>query len=123
MLGGALLMALATLIGALATHVLRSRLTPASFAVLQTAVLYQFVNALGLLILGTLAGQTSLRGLRVATDLLLVGVLLFSGSLYALTLGAPSILGLLTPMGGLCLIAGWSTAALTLWRGEGTQAS
>ena len=88
----ALLLALATAIGALGAHLLRVRLTPERYEILQTAVHYQFFHALGLL----------------------VGVVLFSGSLYGLLAGAPRALGILTPLGGLSLIGGWCLAALGL---------
>jgi uncharacterized membrane protein YgdD (TMEM256/DUF423 family) len=114
---GAVLMAIATIIGALAAHVLRDRLAAARYELLQTAVLYQFIHALGLLLLGALERQRPDRLLRVAADLLLAGVLLFSGSLYLLLAGAPPVLGVLTPLGGLCLIVGWLLAATALWRG------
>jgi uncharacterized membrane protein YgdD (TMEM256/DUF423 family) len=112
---GAVLMATATIIGALAAHALRDRLAAVRYEVLQTAVLYQFIHALGLLLLGVLARQRGGRMLRIATDLLLAGVLLFSGSLYLLLGGAPRAIGVLTPLGGLCLIAGWLLAAVALW--------
>jgi uncharacterized membrane protein YgdD (TMEM256/DUF423 family) len=113
---GAVLMATATIIGALAAHALRDRLAAVRYEVLQTAVLYQFIHALGLLLLGVLARQRGGRMLRMAADLLLTGVLLFSGSLYLLLGGAPRAFGALTPLGGLCLIAGWALAAVALWR-------
>jgi uncharacterized membrane protein YgdD (TMEM256/DUF423 family) len=114
--GGAVLMASATIVGALAAHALRGRLAAVRYEVLQTAVLYQFIHALGLLLLGALLRQRPDRLLGVAADLLLAGVLLFSGSLYLLLGGAPLALGVLTPLGGLCLIAGWLMAAVALWR-------
>ena len=120
---GAALMALATLIGALAAHALKSRLPPERFEVLQTAVLYQFLHALGLLFIGAQAVRTAARGLCLASRLLFAGVLLFSGSLYLLLLGAPRLIGVLTPLGGLCLIAGWSVAALSLWRASRRDAA
>jgi uncharacterized membrane protein YgdD (TMEM256/DUF423 family) len=110
------LLATATAVGALAAHALKSRLSVDRFAVLQTAVLYQFIHALGLLMLGVVAAQRPVRGLDPAMALLFWGVLLFSGSLYLLICGAPRLLGVLTPIGGLCLIAGWLLAALALWR-------
>jgi uncharacterized membrane protein YgdD (TMEM256/DUF423 family) len=116
LVAGALLMALATAVGALAAHALHSRLSPEHYGVLQTAVLYQFVNALGLLVIGVLAARPAHRTLPVAGDLLLAGVLLFCGSLYLLLCGAPRWLGVLTPIGGMCLIAGWCLAAVALWR-------
>jgi uncharacterized membrane protein YgdD (TMEM256/DUF423 family) len=116
---GSILLALATAIGAFAAHALKTRLAADRFAVLQTAVLYQFIHGLGLLILGVLAAQRAIRGLGLAIALLLVGVVLFSGSLYLLLCGAPRLLGVLTPVGGLCLIAGWCAAAWVLWRAAG----
>lgn len=109
-------MAVATVVGAFGAHALHDRLAPDRYAVLQTAVLYQFIHALGLLALGALAARHSGRALRVAADLLLAGVLLFSGSLYLLLCGAPRFIGVLTPLGGVCLIAGWCVAAVALWR-------
>ena len=114
--GGAVLMAIATIISALAAHVLRERLAAVRYEVLQTALLYQFIHALGLLLLGALERQRHDRLLRIAADLLFAGVLLFSGSLYLLLGGAPLVIGALTPLGGLCLIAGWFVAAVALWR-------
>ena len=116
LVAGALLMALATAVGAIGAHVLRGQLSPDRYAVLQTAVLYQFMHALGLLILGMVSARFGVRTLRLAADLLLVGVVLFSGSLYALLAGAPRVIGALTPLGGGCLIAGWCLAAVALWR-------
>ncbi len=119
--GGAVLMAIATIIGALAAHTLRDRLPAVRYEVLQTAVLYQFIHALGLVLLGVLAERRRDRLLRIAADLLLAGVLLFSGSLYLLLGGAPRAIGALTPLGGLCLIAGWLLAAVALWRARPAQ--
>ena len=116
LVAGALLMAAATAIGALGTHRIKDVLPPDSYAVLQTAVLYQFLNALGLLGVGLLLERRSARALAVGADLLLAGVLLFSGSLYALLSGAPRVVGALTPIGGLCLILGWCAVALALLR-------
>ena len=116
-------MAVATAVGAFGAHALKDRLPPDRYAVLQSAVLYQFVHALGLLFVGLLAAQRGSRGLRIAGDLLLAGVLLFSGSLFLLLCGAPRALGVLTPVGGLCLIAGWCVAAATLLRASESSAS
>jgi uncharacterized membrane protein YgdD (TMEM256/DUF423 family) len=117
---GALLMALATVTGAIATHRLREALSSADYGVLQTALLYQFLHALGLLCLGILLQRRPDRALGIAADLLLAGVLLFSGSLYALLCGAPRGVGVVTPLGGLCLIVGWCVAAAALVRARET---
>jgi uncharacterized membrane protein YgdD (TMEM256/DUF423 family) len=120
---GALLMGLATAIGALGAHRLKESLGPDHYAVLQTAVLYQFLQALGLLCIGTLLQRRADRALGVASNLLLAGVVLFSGSLYALLCGAPRVVGLLTPLGGLCLIVGWCVVALAVLRMRATPVS
>jgi uncharacterized membrane protein YgdD (TMEM256/DUF423 family) len=110
----ALLLALATVIGALSAQALKPRLSLDSYEVLQTAVHYQFFHALGLMAIGLLSDRVPVQLLRLAGWLVLIGVLLFSGSLYLLVAGAPRVLGLLTPIGGLALIAGWCMGALAL---------
>ncbi len=115
-MAAALLLALATLTGAFGAHALRARLPADRFEVLQTAVQYQFFHGLGLLGLGLACERLGSRALERAASLVLYGVLLFCGSLYLLLLGAPRVLGVLTPLGGLCLIAGWCVAAWALWR-------
>ena len=81
---------------------------------LQTALHYQFFHALGLLGLGLLLDRLPLRTLKAAGWLLFAGVLLFCGSLYLLLAGAPQLVGVLTPVGGLALIAAWCLIAATL---------
>jgi uncharacterized membrane protein YgdD (TMEM256/DUF423 family) len=110
----AVLLALATLIGAIGTHALKGRLSAERYDVLQTAVHYQFFHALGLLALGLLLDRLPLRTLRAAGWLLFAGVLLFCGSLYLLLAGAPRLIGVLTPIGGLALIVGWCRVAIAL---------
>jgi uncharacterized membrane protein YgdD (TMEM256/DUF423 family) len=110
----AMLLALATVIGAMGAHGFRPRLSADRYEVLQTAVHYQFFHSLGLLGLGLLLDRMPSQLLRLAAWLVFSGVLLFSGSLYLLVAGAPRLLGLLTPLGGLALIAGWCAGALAL---------
>jgi uncharacterized membrane protein YgdD (TMEM256/DUF423 family) len=112
----ALLLALATLVGALGAHALKPRLAADRYEVLQTAVLYQFLHSLGLLGLGLLSDRLRQPLLHASAWLVFVGVMFFSGSLYLLLAGAPRMLGALTPIGGLCLIGGWSLAALGMLR-------
>jgi uncharacterized membrane protein YgdD (TMEM256/DUF423 family) len=115
----ALLLALATLIGAIGAHALKGRLDTEHYDVLQTALHYQFFHALGLLALGLLLDRLPLRALLIAGWLLFAGVLLFCGSVYLMLAGAPRVIGLLTPVGGLALIVGWCTVAVAL-RGHAT---
>jgi uncharacterized membrane protein YgdD (TMEM256/DUF423 family) len=110
------LLALATLLGAFGAHALRTELTPERLNVYLSADRYQFFHSLGLLGVGLAVRQLDAALLRWAAALLLVGILFFCGSLYALTFGAPQALGLLTPLGGLLLIAGWILFAVAMWR-------
>jgi uncharacterized membrane protein YgdD (TMEM256/DUF423 family) len=121
---GALLAGAAVAMGAFGAHALRHTLAPEQLALWQTAVQYQFWHALALLLLPTIAQGAGTRGngihnnpsgvLRIGVALAL-GVLLFSGSLYALSLGAPRWLGMLTPIGGLLWLLAWAALAWQLW--------
>lgn len=119
-----LLLALATACGAIGSHALKGQLSGERLQLWDTAVRYQFFQALGLLGVGlTLrfleggAGAAKAAGaVGAAAALLVIGAVLFSGSLYALALGAPRAVGALTPIGGLAWIAAWSLFAFSLWR-------
>jgi uncharacterized membrane protein YgdD (TMEM256/DUF423 family) len=112
----ALLLALATLVGAVGSHLLRTRLSVDRFDVFETAVLYQFFHSLGLLAVGVLAVTHGSRLLHVAGAILAAGIVLFCGSLYLLIAAAPRLFGVLTPLGGLCLNAGWLLVAFVALR-------
>ena len=111
-----LLLALATVLGAFGAHALKAQLAPDRLQIYETAVRYHFFHALGLLGIGLTLRFVDARPVRWAALLVLAGVVLFSGSLYALTFGAPRLLGIVTPFGGLALIAGWISYAIGLWR-------
>jgi uncharacterized membrane protein YgdD (TMEM256/DUF423 family) len=111
-----ILMALATVLGAFGAHALKSHLSQDRLQIYETAVRYHFFHALGLLAIGVLLRSLDVSLLRNAATLILVGITLFSGSLYLLTFGAPRVLGIVTPIGGLALIAGWVLFAWTLIR-------
>lgn len=102
-----ILIALATITGAFGAHALQGRLAPERLSIYETAVRYQFYHALGLLAIGLFARVTDAPILRWPALLVIVGIVLFSGSIYALSFGAPRMLGIVTPLGGLALIAGW----------------
>jgi uncharacterized membrane protein YgdD (TMEM256/DUF423 family) len=102
---------LAVGLGAFGAHGLKARLSADSLAVWQTAVQYHAWHALGLLAVGFLIPS---MWSKTAGVLLLAGIVLFSGSLYALALGAPRALGVLTPVGGLAFILGWLAFALAV---------
>lgn len=101
-------MALAVAFGAFGAHVVRDMLAPDSFDVYQTAVEYHFYHALGLILLGGISLHLPDSAmLRWSGRMLLAGILIFSGSLYLLTLTDTGWFGAITPVGGLAFIAGW----------------
>lgn len=110
-----LLLALATACGAFGAHALKTHLAPDRLQLWETAVRYHFFQALGLLGVGLALRSLDAAMLRNAAVLIVVGIVLFSGSLYALSLGGPRALGALTPVGGLAWIAGWLLFAYALW--------
>ena len=116
---GAGLLGLAVVLGAFGAHGLRERLDAYSMGVYGRAVFYHFVHALGLLMTPLIvrAGLLSDKAGALVGWLLLIGVLLFSGSLYVLAISGARVLGVVTPFGGLAFIAAWVMLALGLFRG------
>ena len=120
----ALNMALAVMTGAFGAHALKARLSTEALSWWQTAVAYQMWHALGLLALGILLRISPAlpvpgfpaTGVQTAAVLLQLGIVVFSGSLYAMALGAPRWFGAITPIGGLAFIAGWLWLAWHLTR-------
>jgi uncharacterized membrane protein YgdD (TMEM256/DUF423 family) len=108
---GALLAGLGILLGAFGAHGLRAVLTPQALGWWQTGVQYQMWQALGLVAIGA----ARLPRLRVPVWLLALGTLIFSGSLYLMALTDARWLGMVTPVGGVLMIAGWVCFALSLW--------
>jgi len=113
---GALVMAAGVALGAYAAHATKGAAHPEAARLLQTAVQYQLVHGIGLLVVGLLARSGGSRWLAASGGLLLAGIALFWGSLWVLALRAQS-LGPAAPLGGLAFIAGWlSLAAHSLIR-------
>jgi uncharacterized membrane protein YgdD (TMEM256/DUF423 family) len=110
------LLALATACGAFGAHALKTQLAPERLQLWETAVRYQFFQALGLLGIGLTLRVIPAAALRAAAALIVAGVVLFCGSLYALSFGGPRLLGALTPLGGLAWIGGWLMFAYGAWR-------
>ena len=110
---GSILGFLGVALGAFGAHGLRSRLTPDMLAVFETAVRYQMYHVFALLIVSAAIGHLgNARLLVTAGWFFFAGVLIFSGSLYALALTGKGVLGAITPVGGLALLVGWSCLAL-----------
>lgn len=97
--------------GAFGAHALRGRLAPDLLAIFETGARYQMYHALGMLAAAWAVTRFPKGGAEVAGWLFLAGTVLFSGSLYALALTGVKRLGMVTPLGGLCFIAGWAMLA------------
>jgi uncharacterized membrane protein YgdD (TMEM256/DUF423 family) len=115
-IAGALFAMLAVAAGAFGAHALAARLTPERLAIFETGVRYQMYHALGLFALGWAAARWPAAALGTPAALMIAGVLVFSGTLYALALGSPRWLGMITPIGGSCLIFAWLLAAWAVAR-------
>ena len=115
-LAGALSAALAVLAGAFGAHALRARVPLDLLTAFETGARYQMYHALGLLAVALLVERVPHGGVRAAGWLFIAGTVLFSGSLYALTLTGVRTLGAVTPFGGICFIAGWVALAIGVWR-------
>jgi uncharacterized membrane protein YgdD (TMEM256/DUF423 family) len=98
---------LTVLLGAFGAHDLRSRIPDDLYSAFQTGVHYQGVHSLLLLIIGLLGLHHASSWLHRSGWLIQAGILLFSGSLYLLALTGTRTLGILTPAGGIVLLAGW----------------
>ena len=110
---GALLAFLAVGLGAFGSHGLRGRVEPRDLEIFETGVRYQMYHALALLALGWIVGRWPGGGSVVAGWAFVVGVLVFSGSLYLLVLTGARWWGAVTPVGGVALLVGWAALA---WR-------
>jgi uncharacterized membrane protein YgdD (TMEM256/DUF423 family) len=103
--------------GAFGAHALKNRLDDYSLGVFQTAVQYHFYHSLALLAVGMIAlSQPDSVLLRSSGWLFLIGILVFSGSLYLLSISGMRWLGAITPLGGLAFIAGWGCLAAASWK-------
>lgn len=111
-------MALGVTLGAFGAHGLRGRLDAYSMDVYERAVFYHFLHALGMLIVSVLpkTGTLTNTSMQWVCLLLLAGVVIFSGSLYALAITGVRTLGAITPIGGLCFIAAWVLLAIRVGR-------
>ena len=112
---GALNALLAVAAGAFGAHALKARLTDRLLAVFETGARYQMYHALGLLAVAALASQKG-SAADPAGWAMLAGIVLFSGSLYALALTGINRLGVITPLGGVAFLVGWALFAWTAAR-------
>ena len=100
---------LAVAAGAFAAHGLKDILSIEYISTFKTAADYQMLHGIGLILTGLLNKQNSSRYNTVAAVFMLMGIILFSGSLYLLTLTGLKWLGIITPFGGVCFLIAWLT--------------
>ena len=119
---GAMLAGIAVILGAFAAHGLKKILTVQDIAVFETGVRYQMYHAFAIIIVGILYKENYSKKLLLAGKLFMLGIVLFSGSLYLLTaikyLQTDSFLwiGAITPLGGVCFIAAWLLVCISFWK-------
>lgn len=119
---GAVYGLLAVSLGAFGAHGLRAHVTPEYLAVWNTGAHYLALHALALLAVGSLSLQRpNRRLLALAAWCFILGVLVFSGSLFVLVLSGVRAWGAVTPFGGSLLIIGWLVLAIAVWRGFGPE--
>jgi uncharacterized membrane protein YgdD (TMEM256/DUF423 family) len=111
LLVGAVAAFLAVTLGAFGAHGLRGRLSPDMLAVFETGVRYHMYHALALILVALVMGRMSGWLIQTAGWCFVAGIVLFSGSLYALALSGVTILGAVTPIGGLAFLIGWACLA------------
>lgn len=123
LVAGSLTLFIAVALGAFGAHGLKSQVGPEAVAQWHTGVEYQFYHGFGILGLALLGGHLAQRRIALIRRLFLVGILLFSGSIYLLATrdilgshGLTRFLGPITPLGGLCFLAGWALLFITAWR-------
>ncbi|MGG4215311.1 DUF423 domain-containing protein [Paenibacillus sp. FSL L8-0638] len=115
---GCIVMFLAVALGAFGAHALKKRLSADMMSIFQTGIQYQIAHGLGLLLLGVLADRLVHSSLIVTAGwVMLVGILLFSGSLYALSVSGVKKLGAITPIGGLAFLASWVIVIVAVVQG------
>ena len=121
---GAVLLAAATGLGAYASHGLDAHLQPDALASFGIGVDYQFYHSLGLLVVALLIDRfPAASALKLSAILIVLGIVLFSGGVYASSLTGPRWIAHLAPVGGLSLIAAWLVAAYAAIRLTTTNAN
>jgi len=115
---GTILMALAVCFGAFGAHGLKKIVSAEMLSVYQTGVQYQFYHALGLCVVAFIAHLHETKLVRIAGNIMFIGVIIFSFSLYVLVLLDMKWLGAITPIGGILMVISWVLLAWSVFRSE-----
>lgn len=108
---------LAVLLGAFGAHGLKELLSETMLKTYETGVHYHLIHALGLILIGILADKLpSSAKIKWSARMLLTGIVLFSGSLYVLSISGVKILGAITPFGGVAFLTGWLLLTTAAWK-------
>ena len=113
---GAVFALLGVALGAFGAHALRATLSPGDLATFETGVRYQVYHAFGLVVVAWATTRWAGAPVHVAGWFFVVGILIFSGSLYTLVLTGQRWMGAVTPLGGLCFLVGWALLAWSAFR-------
>lgn len=115
---GALFAAIGVGLGAFGAHALKLRLSPEDLAIFEVAVRYQMYHALALIGVGAVAMRIDSSLVKAAGWAFVIGILIFSGSLYALLGTGARMLGAVTPIGGVAFIAGWLMLSIAAFKAQ-----
>lgn len=107
---------LSVALGAFGAHALKNVVTPEQLSVWHTAVFYQIIHTLAILAVATLSSFICTKWAKISIILFVLGIFLFSGSLYALVLFGIGKLGIITPIGGTCFMWAWLSLGVGAWR-------
>ena len=116
-IAGALNMVIAVGCGAFGAHGLKKLISADMLAIWHTAVTYQVMHALGMIVVALLLPRLGGAALHWAGNLMLAGIVIFSGSLYLLALSGTRVLGAITPLGGVAFLVAWLLVAWSAYRG------
>ena len=113
---GSVFAALSVLFGAFGAHILKSRLSAEDLTIFETAVRYQIYHELGIMIMGVASFYIPHNLISLPSYFMIIGTIIFSGTLYLIVFTNLRWIGAFTPIGGLCLILGWLIFAYNIYR-------
>ena len=113
---GAILLALAIVLGAFGAHIIKSKISSEDLAIFEIGVRYHIYHAIGLMVVGLIGFHVHQNIIDIPALIITAGIIIFSGSLYILVLTGVRWMGSITPIGGLLFIIGWILLAVNLIR-------